>query len=124
LFVHRGMDTILGKGKKDLSMLMTYVAAEHYLKDEGKLGFVITQAVFKMAGAAQGFRRFLTRSKTPLRCELVEDYSALQLFGGAQTSAALFVMKKGEKHQYPTPYFLFGSRSHAQEWQAEPSDSR
>ena len=30
LFVHSGMDTILGKGKKDISTLMTYVAADRY----------------------------------------------------------------------------------------------
>ena len=47
LFVHSGMDTILGKGKKDISTLMTYVAADRYLKDGGKLGFVITQSVWK-----------------------------------------------------------------------------
>ncbi len=106
LFVHGGMDTILGKGKKDLSMLMTYVAADHYLKEGGKLGFVINQAVFKMAGAGQGFRRFLTRSKASLCCERVEDYSALQLFEGASAKAAVFVLKKGEKQRYPVPYFV------------------
>ena len=82
LFVHKGMDTILGKGKKDISMLMTYVAADSYLKGRGKLGFLITQAVFKMAGAAQGFRRFVTAHKKPLNCYLVEDFSSMQLFEG------------------------------------------
>ncbi len=110
LFVHRGMDTILGKGRKDLSMLMTYVAAEHYLKKGGRLGFVITQAVFKMAGAGQGFRRFVTRGGTPLHCERVEDYSSVQLFQGATTRAALFVMKKSEPQKYPIPYLVFRTR--------------
>ena len=144
LFVHKGMDTILGKGKKDLSMLMTYVAAEHYLKEGGQLGFIITQAVFKMAGAGQGFRRFVTRSNTPLHCERVEDYSKLQLFDGTSTKTALFVMTKGKKQKYPIPYLIFrkaglksirGRRQgtgradsgvapvlSATEWQAEPSD--
>jgi methylase of polypeptide subunit release factors len=61
LFVHSGIDTILGKGKKDLSTLVTYVASDSYLKNGGKLGFVITQAVFKTSGAAQGFRKFKTK---------------------------------------------------------------
>jgi len=144
LFVHRGMDTILGKGKKDLSMLMTYVAAEHYLKAGGRLGFIITQAVFKMAGAGQGFRRFLTRGQVPLCCERVEDYSALQLFEGANTKAALVVIRKGDEQTYPTPYRVFQTRKSGQkpggcadsnmelgpeqlqveDWQAEPSDPR
>src|SRR5205085_2421080 len=104
LFVHCGMDTILGKGKKDLSMLMTYVAADRYLKEGGKLAFIITQAVFKMSGAGQGFRRFVTRNGIPLRCERVEDYSGLQLFDDANTRAALFVLSKGERQRYPLPY--------------------
>ena len=58
LFPHSGMDTILGKGKKDISMLMSYVAMDNYLRERGRLGFVITQSVFKTAGAGQGFRRF------------------------------------------------------------------
>jgi methylase of polypeptide subunit release factors len=44
LFPHSGMDVILGKGKKDISMLLTYVAADKYLKKNGKLGFLITQS--------------------------------------------------------------------------------
>ena len=28
------MDTILGKGKKDISMIMTYVAIDKYLKQK------------------------------------------------------------------------------------------
>jgi hypothetical protein len=104
LFVHSGMDTILGKGKKDISMLVTYVAADSYLKDGGKLGFVITQAVFKMAGAAQGFRRFKTRRRAPLNCIFVDDFSELQLFEGATNKTAVFVMRKGEPQKYPVSY--------------------
>lgn len=104
LFVHKGMDTILGKGKKDLSMLMTYVAADNYLKDGGKLGFLITQAVFKMAGAAQGFRQFVTRRKAHLNCYYVDDLSSMQVFEGATNKTALFVLRKGEKQKYPVSY--------------------
>ncbi len=104
LFVHKGMDTILGKGKKDISMLVTYVAADNYLKDGGKLGFVITQAVFKMAGAAQGFRRFKTRRMQPLHCLYVDDFSEIQLFEGATNKTAVFILRKGEEQKYPVSY--------------------
>jgi hypothetical protein len=104
LFVHSGMDTILGKGKKDISMLVTAVAADSYLKDGGKLGFVITQAVFKMAGAAQGFRRFKTRRMQPLHCFYVDDFSELQLFEGATNKTAVFIMRKGQEQKYPVSY--------------------
>lgn len=104
LFVHKGMDTILGKGKKDISMLMTYVAAENYLKDGGKFGFVITQSVFKTSGAAQGFRKFVTRTKTPLGVFWVDDFSEMQLFEGATNRTAVFIMRKGQPTKYPVQY--------------------
>ncbi len=105
LFVHSGMDTILGKGKKDLSTLMTYVAADRYLKPGGKLGFVITQSVWKTAGAGQGFRRFrLGQEGAHLRVLSVDDLSSLQVFEGASTRTSVFVLRKGEATRYPVPY--------------------
>ena len=104
LFVHSGMDTILGKGKKDLSTLVTYVAADSYVKDGGKLGFVITQAVFKTSGAGQGFRRFVTRRNQPLGVTWVDDFSELQLFEGASNRTVVFIMRKGQPTKYPVQY--------------------
>ena len=144
LFVHKGIDTILGKGKKDISMLMTYVAADSYLKDGGKLGFVITQAVFKMAGAGQGFRKFVTRQGNPLRCYFVDDFSELQLFEGATNKTAVFIVRKGENHTYPVGYTYWRKKTSGKKgsfdydsaieevidktkrmnWLAEPSDPK
>jgi SAM-dependent methyltransferase len=104
LFVHSGMDTILGKGKKDISMLMTYVAADSYLKDGGRFGFVITQSVFKTSGAGQGFRRFETRQKKPLEVVFVDDFTEMQLFEGATNRTAAFIMRKGRATKYPVQY--------------------
>lgn len=104
LFVHSGMDTILGKGKKDLSTLVTYVAADSYLKDGGKLGFIITQSVFKTSGAGQGFRRFITRRKEPLGVFWVDDFSELKIFEGASTRPAVFILRKGQPTKYPVQY--------------------
>ena len=107
LFVHKGMDAILGKGKKDISTLMTYVAADTYLKVGGKLGFLITQSVFKTSGAGQGFRRLVTRQNTPLAITCADDFSELQPFEGATNRTALFIMKKGQAAKYPVPYYLW-----------------
>ncbi len=104
LFVHKGMDTILGKGKKDISMLMTYVAADSYLKVGGKLGFLITQAVFKTSGAGQGFRRFTCRKGEPLEILWADDFSEMQLFEGATNRTSLFIMRKGTPTKYPIQY--------------------
>jgi hypothetical protein len=108
LFPHRGMDTILGKSKKDLAMLMTYVAADSYLARQGRLGFVITQSVFKTAGAGQGFRRFWLDKENPLRVIGVEDLGDLTPFRGAANRTALLIIEKGNgPTRYPAPYVLW-----------------
>jgi Eco57I restriction-modification methylase len=117
LFVHEGMEAILGKGKKDVSTLLTYVAADLYLKPRGKLAFVITQSVFKTSGAAQGFRRFVIPpsnqdhnkklSTVPLRILQVDDFSSMQPFEGATNRTAAFVMQKGTPNRYPVDYTVW-----------------
>lgn len=104
LFPHGGMDTILGKGKKDISMLMAYVAMDRYLKPRGKLGFVLTQSVFKTSGAGQGFRRFLLPGKVPVRVNTVDDLSELQVFEGTTNRTSIVIMEKGLPQTYPVQY--------------------
>ena len=58
LFSLSGRDARHGGGKKDLSMLMLYAAADRYLKPGGRLGMVITQTLFQTKGAGDGFRRW------------------------------------------------------------------
>ncbi len=105
LFQHKGFDAILGKAKDDISALMTYVAADRFLKDGGKLAFVITQSVWKTAGGGQGFRRFRLGQNGPhLRVLHVDDLSSLQIFEGASTRTSVFVLQKGKPTRYPVPY--------------------
>lgn len=107
LFPHGGMDTILGKGKKDISMLLTFVAADNYLKDRGKLSFVITQSVFKTSGAGQGFRRFVLGSGTPVAVLAVDDLVDLQPFEGATNRTAVVILQRGRPTRYPVPYSVW-----------------
>jgi len=110
LFPHGGMDTILGKGKKDISMLMTYVAVDRYLQRGGKLGFVLSQSLFKTSGAGQGFRRFLLPDKTPFGPVLVEDMVELNPFEGATNRTAVGIFTKGKAVQYPIAYSYWKKR--------------
>lgn len=113
LFPHGGMATILGGGKKDLSLLMSYVVSDCLLKPQGRLAFVITQAAFKTASAGQGFRRFRCgRDETPLRVDRIDDFSAWQPFPGATTRAVTFVWQKGQETNYPVEYY---------QWQKPPA---
>lgn len=104
LFPHGGMDTILGKGKKDISMLMTYVAVDRYLRDKGKLGFVLPQNLFKTSGAGQGFRRFLLPDKVPFGPVVVEDMTELKPFEGATNRTSVAIFAKGKKVSFPVVY--------------------
>jgi SAM-dependent methyltransferase len=101
LFPHKGFDAILGKAKDDISILMTYVAIDQYLKQGGRLGFVITQSVFKTSGAGRGFRRFRLGDGTPLAVLQVDDMSDLKPFEGAANRTAVVVLERGRPTRYP-----------------------
>jgi hypothetical protein len=104
LFPHGGMDTILGKGKKDISMAMTYVAADRFLRRGGRLGFVVSQSLFKSVGAGQGFRRFTLPDGTQFGPTIAEDMLELKPFEGATNRTAILVLAKGKEVKYPVSY--------------------
>lgn len=108
LFSLSGHEARLGGGKKDISMLMMYVAIDRYLKDRCKLCFVITQTLFKTQGAGDGFRRFrLGQTGPSFKVEQLDDMVELQPFEGATNRTALVLCLKGEKTKYPLPYTLW-----------------
>jgi hypothetical protein len=95
-------------GKKDVAMLMLYVSVDNYLRDGGKLGFVITQTVFKTKGAGDGFRRFRLGQEGPrLKVVSAHDLVELQPFEGASNRTAAVVLEKGAGTEYPARYSLW-----------------
>ena len=113
-----GMETILGKSKRDLSTLMLYESMRRYLKDGGRLGFVITQSVFK-TGAAQGFRHFKFPTQDPLRpgevhlkAESADDFTDFQPFEAATNRTAMIVLRRGVPMAYPMKHYTV--------WQKKP----
>ncbi len=111
IFSHKGFDAILGKSKDDISVLMTYTVMDKLLKDGGRLGFVITQSLFKTGGGGQGFRRFRIPDRqgqsTPLRVVHVDDMVSLNPFEGASNRTAVMVLEKGKPTKYPVPYTVW-----------------
>ena len=102
LFTLSGWKARMGGSKKDISMLMFYVAADKYLREHGRIGFVITQTIFKSAGAGDGFRRFvLGEDGPPLRVFWVDDMSAIKPFEGAANRTAVILAEKGAPTKYP-----------------------
>jgi type I restriction-modification system DNA methylase subunit len=95
-----------GGGKKDISILFTYVCADKYLKDSGIFGFLITQSVFKTKGAGEGFRRFILKD-TDLKVVEAHDFVDVKPFEGTNNRTAAIILEKGKKTVYPTKYIVW-----------------
>jgi SAM-dependent methyltransferase len=117
LFTLSGNAARHGGGKKDLSALMLYTAADRYLTDGGRLGFVITQTLFQTKGAGEGFRRF-----PGLRVFRVDDMVGFRPFEEAANWTAVILLEKGRETAYPVPYFKWRDRFSAVEQEARPID--
>ncbi|MEO0091728.1 MAG: N-6 DNA methylase [candidate division WOR-3 bacterium] len=108
LFSLKGYAQMLGGAEPDFSMLFTYASADYYLHENSKLGFLITQEVFKSKGAGEGFRRFrLGETGQYLKVLKAHDLVTIQPFEGAANKTAAIILKKGDKTKYPLPYFVW-----------------
>ncbi len=101
---------VLIRGRRDFSMLFVYASADYYLKDRARLGFLITQEVFKSKGAGEGFRRFQLGEDKYLKVLKAHDLVSIQPFEGATNKTAAIVLKIGEKTMYPVPYIVWYKR--------------
>jgi len=111
LFSLKGHAARLGGGEKDFSMLFTYAAADYYLKNKAKLGFLITQEVFKSKGAGEGFRKFSIGSNgKKIKIIKAHDLVSVKPFEGAANKTAAIFLKMGEKTTYPLPYFVWNRK--------------
>ncbi len=96
----------LGKQKRDISTLMTYVCIDKYLKNGGKLGFLITQSVFK-TNASSKFRQFKLPDGSPFQVLHVDDMTELNPFEGASNRTSVFIIQKGKPTKYPISSYLY-----------------
>ncbi len=103
LFDNKGRDRAFSK--EDIAVLVTYAAAERYLRTGGTLAFLLPRSVLKSPLNARGFRRFrLGVSGEPLKVLRVDDLSALRVFGASAGQTVLFTLEKGVPTSYPIPY--------------------
>jgi methylase of polypeptide subunit release factors len=100
----KAMHTILGSAKYDISMLMTYVALDRYLLRKGKLGFVLSQSLFKSSAAGQGFRRFQLPDNVSFAPLVVDDMVELKPFEKATNRTVVGVFARGYSVNYPVLY--------------------
>ncbi len=106
VFDHRGQKAQLGSAHDDISVLMTYVIMDNFLKDHGKLAFVINQNLLQASGGGEGFRKFQIKEKIPVRVESVNDFVDVEPFKnlGVNNKTATIVLKKNESTRYPVLY--------------------
>lgn len=103
LFPIRGFRRRHGSAKIDISTLMTYVSLDKFLRTNGRLGFLITQSVFK-TDAGKGFRRFALPGNSPIQALYVDDMVELKPFEGLGNRTSIVILQKGRKTKYPVPY--------------------
>jgi hypothetical protein len=114
LFSLSGNEARHGGGKKDLSMLVLYAAADRFLAPAGRLSMVITQTLFQSKGAGDGFRRFrLGADGEPLRVLRVDDLVDARPFDAANWTSVV-VLQKGEPTVYPVQYVKWSARQAGQ----------
>jgi len=80
----------LGKVDRDLAMLFLARSFDSYLREGGKLGFLITFTVFKTQAGA-GFRSFLARNT---KIHVIHDLVTLMPFEGATNRTGAIVVEK------------------------------
>ena len=92
LWIKYGLAKTISTGgfKRDLSMLFLVRSFDRYLREGGKLGFLVTFTVFKTQAGA-GFRSFLARS---MRIHAIHDLVTLMPFEGAINRTGAIVVEK------------------------------
>ncbi|HSH80016.1 MAG TPA: N-6 DNA methylase [Herpetosiphonaceae bacterium] len=96
-------DAYVGGIETDISTILTYSAAEKWLKPGGRLAFLITQTVFK-SESSEGFRKFRLPDGTHLQVVAVHDLVEIKPFENAANRTAALILRKGAETSYPVPY--------------------
>lgn len=102
-----------GGNELDISAMITYTTADKWLKDGGRLAFVITGTVFKNPSSA-GFRGFKLEPGNPSSAYLapvgVDDMKALKPFEDASNHTVVAVFDKSDlPAKFPVPYRIWNS---------------
>jgi hypothetical protein len=100
-----------GGNELDISAMITYTTGDKWLKEGGKLAFVITQALFQNPSSA-GFRNFRINDSGNLVPLRVDDLKALKPFPDAANKTAVAVFEKTMKAPvYPVVYTVWSAKT-------------
>lgn len=115
LWVRYGLYNGRGKNvrflKDDISVLITAVVIDRFLVEGGIMSFVLRQAIFKSEKNGALLRRFrLGEEGVPFRILRLDDLQKIKPFAGVNLRAALVLIRKGEEHTFPVPYYLWSRK--------------
>lgn len=79
--------------ESDISTVITFSAADNWLRDGGLIAFLITGTVFK-SGSARGFRLGKLPGNAGLKVKLIENLASLQPFPDATNETAIYIAEK------------------------------
>jgi len=89
----------------DFGMAVTYVALDQYLKENGKMYFLLPWTFLKSTKGGEGFRKLsITRNdqQIPVKVTLVDDYNDIQIFKPKHTVRTIGVLfEKNKSMSYP-----------------------
>ncbi|MDD1505874.1 N-6 DNA methylase [Lysinibacillus sp. CNPSo 3705] len=100
-----------GGNELDISGMITYTVSDKWLKNEGKMVFVITQTHFQ-APSSEGFRGFKINEEYNLIPIVVEDFKSLKPFADATNKTAVVVFEKSKSKllNYPVDYNVWTAK--------------
>lgn len=89
----------------DFGMAVTYVALDQYLKENGKMYFLLPWTFLKSTKGGEGFRKLsITRNdqQIPVKITSVDDYNDIQIFKPKHTVRTIGVLfEKNKSMSYP-----------------------
>ena len=119
LFSRTGLAARLGGAMDDVSALFTYVWADQWLADGGRMALLLSQTLFQSAGGGEGFRRFQLPDSRWINVVRIDEIKQRKPFQGASTRTVVAVFEVSRTGSlYPVPYFRDGER-----WAARPVNS-
>ena len=104
-------DKWVGGIEADISTVITYQAAKHYLARDGRLGFFLPGSVFTTESSA-GFRKFSVDSGR-LSCKvlMVQDFQDIRPFDGVSNHPTFLLLQRDATTVFPVPYIVWKAAS-------------
>lgn len=104
-------DKWVGGIEADISTVITYQAAKHYLARDGRLGFFLPGSVFTTESSA-GFRKFsIDSGRLACKVLMVQDFQDIRPFDGVSNHPTFLLLQRDAPTVFPVPYTVWKAAS-------------